>query len=317
MDGIYLVEASTPLREAQHALLCNPATAPMKPMADGLGYTAMSREGIPITWCSTLSHVPQFDGVTPLILAHEFFDALPIHTFQATRAGWRELLVNVTPPDATHTSLRTPRSQQVLGAPLPEFALVKAKTPTKHSLILPELSERYKLLSKTPGAIIEVSPETLTTAHEMAARIGKARRGGALIIDYGPRDSVPVNSLRGIKSHRLVSPFHEAGAVDLSADVDFMGIVEHALAASEGVETHGPVDQRSFLVMMGIQYRMERLLNAANGEEERLKVERSYYRLIDGGINGMGKTYKALAIVPERDGRRPVGFGGHLSPGGE
>jgi hypothetical protein len=40
---------------------------------------------------------------------------------------------------------------------------------------------------------------------------------------------------------------------------------------------------------------------------------RAWKRLVDRGPNGMGKLYKALAILPENEGRRrPVGFGGDV-----
>jgi hypothetical protein len=41
-------------------------------------------------------------------------------------------------------------------------------------------------------------------------------------------------------------------------------------------------------------------------------IEKSYDRLVDGSNEGMGRIYKALAIVPERGGKKPVGFGGSV-----
>lgn len=51
------------------------------------------------------------------------------------------------------------------------------------------------------------------------------------------------------------------------------------------------------------------------GEELRKRVESGWKRLVDRGPTGMGRIYKALAIVPfveEGEVRRPVGFGGHV-----
>ena len=43
------------------------------------------------------------------------------------------------------------------------------------------------------------------------------------------------------------------------------------------------------------------------------KIDGAWKRLVDKGPDGMGKLYKALAILPENDGRRrPVGFGGDV-----
>lgn len=324
----------------------------------------------------------------PLIVAHEFFDALPIHTFQSVvvppapkaepsastsssnpseqpptvtiRTGhpsrsakssasksplqWREMVVTPTPPGSTHESLGTPRSQRPQHAsasndttsPVPDFQLTLAPGATRHSHYLPEMSSRYRaLLEGVPqgGAIIEVCPDAVLYATEFAARIGGTTQnpkpkpaGAALILDYGPGDgSIPVNSLRGIRQHQRVSPFAEPGLTDLSADVDFEAIAEVATTVSDGVEVHGPVDQADFLLSMGIRERAQALAKTAVGREKEggdkakeaaaaaADIERSWQRLVDRGPNGMGKVYKALAILPENSGRRrPVGFGGDV-----
>lgn len=147
----------------------------------------------------------------------------------------------------------------------------------------------------------------------IAERIGRSRSGAALIVDYGPAATVPVNSLRGIKAHRTVSPFLSPGEVDISADVDFTALAERALQASDVVEVHGPVEQGAFLGMLGMKERMEVLvrgLEGAEGEKVRKGVESGYRRLVERSGGAMGKVYKAMAVVPESGGRRPVGFGG-------
>lgn len=301
------------------------------------------------------------DDKMPFIFAHEFFDALPIHAFESvapapdaqqsssqiitptgpttikqdaklqssSQPQWRELLVNLNPKSRVSNDE-------------PEFQLSRAKIATPSSVVLPEISERYKALKSIPGSIIEVSPESRIYAADFARRIGgftptqkpPARRpgevpkaagkqpqhnpkpqpsGAALIIDYGTTSTVPVNSLRGIWQHRKVSPFAYPGQVDVSADVDFTALAEAALDASEGVEVHGPVDQADFLRMMGIAERAAQLEKHASDEETRRRIHSGWKRLVDRGPNGMGKVYKALAIVPENGGRRrPVGFGGTI-----
>jgi SAM-dependent MidA family methyltransferase len=101
--------------------------------------------------------------------------------------------------------------------------------------------------------------------------------------------------------------------VDLSADVDFTALAEAALGASPGVEVHGPVEQGQFLLSMGIKERAEMLMMGLKEEEKRKGVEGAWKRLVDRGGSGMGKVYKAMAILPESGGRRrPVGFGGDV-----
>lgn len=135
--------------------------------------------------------------------------------------------------------------------------------------------------------------------------------GAALILDYGPADTIPTSTLRGIRSHQPVSPLTDSGLVDISANVDFTALAEAALAASPGVEVHGPVEQGGWLQSMGIQERAQIICKGLGEDEEGQKrVQGAVQRLVERGGGAMGKIYKVLAIVPERGGRRPVGFGG-------
>ena len=297
------------------------------------------------------------DTAAPFILAHEFFDALPIHVFQnitnsslpasstiITPTGpikpkhgvttpkntWHELVVSPTSP---YSDPDKPGGEKL------DFELTVSKTPTPHSLYLPKLSDRYQKLENTPDAVIEISPESLAYVADFAVRIGGSNAkpsttlapstpsatpetfnkhqpsGAALILDYGTSDTIPANTLRGIRSHTTVSPFASPGLVDLSADVDFLALADTALSASPSVEVHGPVEQSFFLSTMGIKERADRLLSAAKDEETRKRLETGWKRLVDRGPNGMGKTYKAMAIVPYKEKgpvRRPIGFGGDI-----
>ena len=120
-----------------------------------------------------------------------------------------------------------------------------------------------------------------------------------------------------LRHHRPASPFSSPGLVDLSADVDFTAIAEAATLASDGVEVHGPVPQADFLKVMGIRERASALTKAHGAAESAAgDIEKAWKRLVDQGPSGMGKVYKALAILPENGGRRrPVGFGGDVADG--
>ncbi|KAK2014696.1 DUF185-domain-containing protein [Colletotrichum eremochloae] len=344
IDAIYMVEASPQLREAQKNLLCGP-DAPMT--ESKVGYHSVCKyTHLPIVWTETIKSIPKSPEKMPFIVAHEFFDALPIHVFQAvtvppsspkepapgtpippselvgSKVEWREMLVSPTPPDATHATMKIPKSEQ--GDPIPDFQMTLSPGPTRHSLYLPESSSRYRRLkASVQDAVAEICPDASLYASDFASRIGGSKQhpksrptGAALILDYGTTDTVPVNSLRGIRRHRRVSPFSEPGLVDLSADVDFTAIAEAATRASKGIEVHGPVNQGAFLSLMGIEQRAQMLIKQARekGELEKVKdIERARARLVDGGPGGMGKVYKVMAILPENDGRRrPVGFGGDV-----
>ncbi|KAM5441746.1 hypothetical protein MferCBS31731_003006 [Microsporum ferrugineum] len=338
IEGIYLIEASPTLRDIQKQKLCG--EAPMEECEIGHKSTS-THLGVPVYWTEHIRLLPEVENKAPFIVAHEFFDALPIHAFQSVHSPpqetintptgpatlrqpplplngtqWRELVV-ATNPEPTRESDKNDKKL--------EFRLALAKSPTPASLVMPEMSPRYKALKSTRGSTIEISPESHTYAQEFARLIGGANptgkddsptrtpAGAALILDYGPSSTIPVNSLRGIKNHQIVSPFATPGQVDLSADVDFTGLAESALNASPGVEVYGPNEQGSFLRSLGIAERAAQLLHNVKDETKRKQIESSWQRLVGRGGGGMGKIYKAMAIVPESGGkRRPVGFGGDV-----
>ncbi|GAP89371.1 putative duf185 domain-containing protein [Rosellinia necatrix] len=342
IDAVYMVEASRDLRVAQKNLLCG-EDATMRESKQGW-HSTCKYSGLPIVWSDSIKAVPQDTSKTPFIVAHEFFDALPIHAFQVvevpptqqpvTASGsprsassntssptrqWREMVVSPTPEGTTHADLGTPPASRY--EPVPEFRLTLSPSPTRHAAYLPESSARYRALRSTPGALIEVCPDASLYVSDFATRIGGSAAspkprpsGAALILDYGPADLIPTNSLRGIRRHARVGPFADPGLVDLSADVDFLALVEAATRASDGVECHGPVDQAHFLEGMGISQRADMLAAKAGDDPARKAViESAWRRLVDRGPGGMGKLYKALAILPENAGRRrPVGFGGDI-----
>ncbi len=62
---------------------------------------------------------------------------------------------------------------------------------------------------------------------------------------------------------------------------------------------------------MGIRERAEIICKGLGEDEEgKKRVRGAIQRLVERGGGAMGKIYKVLAIVPERGGKRPVGFGG-------
>ena len=234
-----------------------------------------------------------------------------------------------TPPAITTTSPVKNTSQQQ-----PDFQISLAKASTPSSLLLPQLSDRYKKLLAIPDSVIEISPDSQSYAADFARRIGGASptksssstsqpqmptkstpSGAALILDYGPSTTVPTSTLRGIRSHGRVSPFTLPGLVDISADVDFTALAEAALTASTNVEVHGPVEQGTWLEALGIRARAEMIckhLDRKGDKAGRERVQGAVERLVERGGGGMGRLYKVMAIVPERGGKKPVGFGGGI-----
>lgn len=231
----------------------------------------------PHSWCSLVKELPK-DGVPTFIIAHEFFDALPIHQFEQTSEGWREKLV----------TCESGRFKMILGPPRSIFSRIL------------ENQARFKQLPLLSQ--IEVCPQAWEIAGELSTVLSK-NTGSLLIMDYGPSTTIPINTFRGFKDHKQVSPFEvEPGTADLTADIDFKALSD--IFRGNKLRVDGPVSQRHWLHEMGIGARATILHNNQRSEKGRQRIASAYSRLVDPV--GMGKTYKIMAASTQ--GEPIVGF---------
>ncbi|MDF1792649.1 MAG: SAM-dependent methyltransferase [Thalassobaculaceae bacterium] len=250
---LHLVEVSRALREIQGARLA--------------GHTP--------TWHDDIGDVP---GGPAIVIANEFFDALPIVQLVRSGTGWRERRLGFDPQG---------------GNPL--WTLTPGSSPLA-VLLNPRI-----LGTAHPGDIAEVSPASLSVADTLARRI--VRDGGAaLVIDYGHGASGVGDTLQAVKAHMPVDVLATLGDADLTAHVDFMALAQAAKQA--GAATYGPVTQGAFLSALGIVQRAERL--AANGTTDQARdIEAAKVRLI--GPGEMGTLFKVAAWTGSADAP-PPGF---------
>ncbi len=225
--------------------------------------------GHKVTWHAHLDRVP--DG--PLVLiANEFFDALPVHQFERTESGWVERLVGIDPETRT---LRFTLASRAAGAGAP----------------IPDELRKAPLEAVPLGSVREVAPQGLALARAIGARL--ERFGGvALIVDYGPMRSAPGETLQAVKGHERHDVLSEPGEADLTAHVDFEALAQ--AAAEAGASAHGPVPQGAFLLALGITERAETLLQNASPAQSR-DIRSACKRLI--APSGMGGLFKALALA--------------------
>jgi NADH dehydrogenase [ubiquinone] 1 alpha subcomplex assembly factor 7 len=220
-------------------------------------------------WHERFEEVP--DGPV-LLVANEFFDALPVHQLVRTADGWRERVVGRT---ATG-ELR--------------FAQAAAPSPLATNL------------DAAPGTVAEISPARAALARQIAARIAVAG-GIALLIDYGAWSAGPTgDTLQAVRDHRACDPLVRPGEADLSTQVDFRALAE--AAAAGGAAVYGPVPQGTFLRAFGIEARLLRLLERAPPERRR-DMRAGLFRLIDP--SAMGELFKVLAVA-QKDAPLPPGF---------
>lgn len=248
---VHLVETSPALRKAQRARL-----AP---------------SGVPLHWHDRLDDVP--DGPT-LLVANEFFDALPIRQFVRMPAGWHERLV-----DWADGGFR--------------FAVGPGRAPLAEAL-------PPAVASAAPGAVAELCPPAIAVAGEIARRVTGAG-GAALIVDYGHARSAAGETLQAVRRHRFVPVLEAPGEADITAHVDFEPIARAARDA--GAAVFGPVDQGLFLRRLGIETRAAALGRAAPAKVA--EIERACSRLIAPAE--MGTLFKALAITAPAQ-TVPAGF---------
>ncbi|WP_414713941.1 class I SAM-dependent methyltransferase [Sphingomonas sp.] len=197
-----------------------------------------------------------------LVVANEFFDALPIRQLIATGDGWRERLI---------------ACQDTLFLPI--------AGDRSFDMIIPK-----PLLHAEPGSILETSPASVAILRGLAARL-LAQGGVAVIIDYGYEGPAIGDTLQAVRGHQYANPFEDPGEADLTAHVDFATLKEAAEA--EGLIVHGPVTQGAFLEAIGIGSRTDALANASPGRAEQLALDRA--RLTDP--EQMGELFKVLALT--------------------
>ncbi len=215
-----------------------------------------------------------------LLIANEFFDALPVRQFEKSGSGWRERCVTCAPGDGGFSF--------VLGEEVEE-----ADLPSCDGAI-------------AEGSIYETCPAGLRLAEALGARL--ARDGGAaLIIDFGESGSGPVrlgDTLQAVRRHRRWPVLEAPGEADLAAQVDFAGLAGRA--AGGGARVFGPVAQGLFLERLGIHARTSRLCREA-GAAARRELVSAAERLI--APEQMGRLFQALAVCGGGCGV-PPGFGG-------
>ncbi len=222
-------------------------------------------------WHATLAEVP--DDAPLLLVANEFFDALPVRQFVRTEAGWRERLVGY---DGR-------RFEPTLGT-----AAVEALVPKT-------------LWASPPGSVVEVSPASTAVAAEIGARL-RGDGGAALIVDYGHAGPVTGDTLQAVRGNTFADPYASPGEVDLTAHVDFTALA--AAGRGDGVIAHGPVEQGSWLSAMGIDARLAALAGRATPAQA-AALRAGAARLT--AFDAMGTLFKILALTG-RDWPQPVGF---------
>ncbi len=233
-----------------------------------LQHERLQHSGVPITWHSDVETVPPGPSI---IIANEFFDALPVRHYIRDGQGWRERLVGLD------------------GEGRFTFGLSSDEEPGL-------------MVDAPQGSIIEIGAAGQQIMRLLAARLVE-QGGAALVIDYGYVQTALGETLQALKAHQFVDPLAEPGEADLTTHVDFAALARAARAA--GASVLGPLTQGDFLTKLGIFDRAQALAKRAD-DKQFAQIEAALVRLISpdkaiataaGKVDGMGELFKVLCVA--------------------
>ena len=233
---VHLVEASPALRAAQAARVPDAA------------------------WHGQVEAVPAGPAI---VIANEFFDALPIRQFVRRQETWQERFV----ADGR-----------------------LAEQPADATPALPGTAPE--------GAVAEVSEAGLALVGGLAARL-RAQGGAALVLDYGPAEPGFGDSLQAMAAHGRADPLAEPGSVDVTAHVAFPALA--AAAREAGAAAHGPLPMGLFLQRLGLMSRAA-ILARSNPRQAGLILSGAERLVAPEGMGRLFKAlclcHPGLAIPP-------------------
>ncbi|MBT3237785.1 MAG: class I SAM-dependent methyltransferase [Rhodospirillaceae bacterium] len=251
---VHLVEASPVLREMQ--------VESLKP------FDLVQ----PVQWHDQFQQVP---GGPLIVIANEFFDALPINQYFRTGDYWCPRVVDAKPD----------------GDGLCFVLLPPHDTPD----LPPGLKDSPN------DKVVEVCPAALELVEAISGRIA-TDGGAALIVDYGHSEGGSGETLQAIRKHTYHNVLDNPGEADITAHVDFAALGQRVFAS--GARAHGAVPQGRFLQLLGIAERAKAL--AASATEEQVEdLGSALKRLVD--TDEMGELFKVMAIT-RLDFPVPPGF---------
>lgn len=220
-----------------------------------------------IFWYNSIDDIPR--NIFSLIVAQEFFDALPIHKFRKINGEWREILIDV--------------ENNLSGT----FHYVLSKTSTPISNLISTMNY-YNCSNFINETEIEVGLDSAVIMQKLRDRI--VIDGGIfLCIDYG-QDKPIVDTFRAFSGHQQVNPLRNPGTVDLTADVDFNRLKN---VAGNDILAYGPIEQNKFLKNLMIDLRYKNLLNLTKTERETTSLKFGYSQLMK-----MSKQFKVMGLLP-------------------
>jgi NADH dehydrogenase [ubiquinone] 1 alpha subcomplex assembly factor 7 len=214
-------------------------------------------------WHDDLSTLP--DAPT-LMVANEFFDALPVQQYCKHGADWMPIMVTADGDELALT----------------EGGAVSMPFSDALSACLPD--------DISDGAIVESAVAVERAMQQLGQHIA-THGGAALLIDYGHAEAACGDSFQAMRGHGYVDPLAEPGLADLTAHVNFPLLAHIAEAA--GLATAPITAQGVFLEALGLSLRSQQLIQLSPERERDIESER--HRL--AAPQEMGNLFKVLGVA--------------------
>ena len=211
--------------------------------------------------------IPDIKNLRPepqIIIANEFFDALPINQYIKGNHGWHEKKVSIKND---------------------KLCLILDK------LIWVPSDSVFSSFKK--GETLEYSEQTISIFSYICNHLIRFD-GVLLLIDYGSISGIG-NTLQAVKKHESKNILEKPGQSDLSSHVNFRLLKE--IARKKNLYVSTVTEQQKFLLELGIMERLKSLtknVSSAIAEKISLEVE----RLLDK--DKMGTLFKVIAITKNK-----------------
>ena len=219
-----------------------------------------------IKWIQSLDDIVDIPFI---LIANEFFDALPIKQIELTKLGWRERMLSYDNKKK-------------------KFFISYSSNPTILQKFLPKIEKNKKM-----GLIYEVPFNMISFLENLFKKI-KKKESTCLIIDYAKK-KIFGNYLKSIKKQKITNPLKEIGNSDISSHVNFNLIKK--ISEKFELESYGPVTQKKFLIQLGILYRTKILIKNANKRQQKT-LKNGLDFLINE--NKMGKIFNVISITNKK-----------------
>ncbi|MFO1033730.1 MAG: SAM-dependent methyltransferase [Hyphomicrobiales bacterium] len=176
------------------------------------------------TWHHTVASLPALPSI---VIANEFFDALPIRQFEREGGRVFERCVGVEDGKLFVGLVASPQSLPLKGDGVFEDGVIR-------NTVAAQLGDMLKTLG-----------------------------GAALIIDYGHLRSALGDTLQALKAHRPCAITDHVGEADITSHVDFEALGRSFVRG--GARVAGVMTQGAFLNAMGLEARTQRLAQTVEG----------------------------------------------------